>query len=196
MFDWISEAMTAIGGIGRAGLILLVAWGFRRLTRRLIAHLETRELLPAQFTAAARRIASTTITLVAFLLVLQQLGVSPKVLWTAVTGFLAVAAIAFFAGWSVLSNTFCALLIITTRLFRVNDRVELLENGEKPGLRGQVVDVNLIYTTLQEEGTDGTTLQVPNSLFFQRVVRRWPGQVAPKRDIYTERNTKNTTRAV
>ena len=63
-----------------------------------------------------------------------------------------------------------------------DNRIELLENGEKPGLRGRVLDVNLIYTTLQE--TDGqaagTVLQIPNSLFFQRTLRRWPSGVVPQ----------------
>ena len=102
------------------------------------------------------------------------------VLWTAFTGFAAVGAVAFFAAWSVLSNIFCALLIFTTRPFRLGDRIELLENGEKPGLKGQVIDINLIYTTLQEIGgpAEGTLMQIPNSLFFQRGLRRWPSTAA------------------
>jgi small-conductance mechanosensitive channel len=41
-----------------------------------------------------------------------------------------------------------------------------------------VVDINLIHTTLQEKLPDGsdTVLQIPNSLFFQRAVRRWRGE--------------------
>ena len=85
-----------------------------------------------------------------------------------------MAAVVFFAAWSVLSNIFCTLLIFTTRPFRLHDHVELLESGDKPGLKGQVVDINLIYTTLREEA-DGQVLQVPNNLFFQRVVRRFRG---------------------
>jgi small-conductance mechanosensitive channel len=68
------------------------------------------------------------------------------------------------------------VLIFTTRPFRLYDRFEVLENGEKAGLKGRVVDINLIYTTLQEDDSDGQpgpTLQIPNSLFFQRAVRRF-----------------------
>ncbi|MNO09860.1 hypothetical protein D3C81_2333510 [compost metagenome] len=38
-----------------------------------------------------------------------------------------------------------------------------------------MIDVNLIYTTLQETGNghEGTVLQMPNNMFFQRTVRRW-----------------------
>ena len=43
-------------------------------------------------------------------------------------------------------------------------------------MKGRVVAINLLYTTLievAEAGTDSAMVQVPNSLFFQRSVRRW-----------------------
>jgi len=146
----------------------------RKFVRWLLTILGRRKLLPTQLIEAARRTASTLIIVVAILLVLKSVGVSAKVLWSSVTGFLAVAAVAFFAAWSVLSNTFCALLLLTTRPFRVGDYIEVLESGEKPGLRGTVTAIHLIYTTLAENepGAASSVLQVPNSLFFQRVVRR------------------------
>ena len=52
--------------------------------------------------------------------------------------------------------------------------IVLLDNAEKPGALGKVVDINLLYTTLQETDGGGRLLQIPNALFFQRVVRRWP----------------------
>ncbi|KAA5706122.1 mechanosensitive ion channel family protein, partial [Klebsiella pneumoniae] len=38
--------------------------------------------------------------------------------------------------------------------------------------------INLLYTTLEEtleDGSPGPLLQIPNSLFFQKAVRRWRG---------------------
>jgi small-conductance mechanosensitive channel len=155
-------------------LILCIAWALRRLTRKLFALIARRKVLPAQIPEAGRRLVSTLITVVAVLLILKRLGVSAQVLWGAVTGFLAVAAIAFFAAWSVLSNIFCALLVLATRPFRVGDYIEVLETGDKPGLRGRVTAINFIFTTLIEsEPADSPwVLQVPNTMFFQRVVRR------------------------
>ena len=130
-----------------------------------------------------RRIAAVLIYGAAVLLILGRLGVSGTVLWTAFTGFTAVAAVAFFAAWSVLSNIFCTMLIFITRPFRLSDYIELLETSDKPGLRGRVADINLIYTTLQEPETgtsgSGSMLQIPNNLFFQRTLRRWPGHDVP-----------------
>ena len=111
----------------------------------------------------------------ALLMVLERLGVSATVLWTALTGFTAVAAVAFFAIWSVLSNMFCALLIFTMGPFRIGDTVEVIDSADKPGVKGRVIAINLFYTTLQDLSEDaaGALLQVPNSLFFQKSVRRW-----------------------
>ena len=155
-------------------LIVLAAWVINALFRRLIRRLGASYSLPAELVMGARRVVGLVIYLGVTLMILDRFGVSGTVLWTAFTGFAAVAAVAFFAAWSVLSNIFCTLLIFTTRPFRLHDHVELLESGDKPGLKGQVVDINLIYTTLREEA-DGQVLQVPNNLFFQRVVRRFRG---------------------
>lgn len=170
-----------LGVSARLLLIIVCAWLLHRLMRTLIGHLGGRSILPAELLVGLRRTSSFLITAGALLLALQQLGMSTTVVWTALTGFVAVGAIAFFAAWSVLSNIFCTVLIITTRLFRLHDRIEILENGEKRGLQGEVVDLNIIYTTLREiapDGATGSVLQVPNSLFFQRVVRRWTGPVS------------------
>ena len=179
---WLQEWLGVIVPLGQVALILLVAWLLAKLSRRLLRRLDGHYSLPLELNMMVRRLLSFVIYSAALLLVLQQLGVSSTVLWTAFTGFATVAAVAFFAAWSVLSNIFCTLLIAMTKPFRLNDHIELLENGEKPGLKGRVIDINLIYTTLQEvnEQQSDTRLQIPNSLFFQRTLRRWPNGVAPQ----------------
>lgn len=156
--------------------ILVAAWVLMRLVRRLLGRLARAYALPPTLVVPSRRVIAMLVYLGALLWSLERMGVSGSVLWTAFTGFAAVGAVAFFAAWSVLSNLFCALLIFTTRAFRPGDTVELLEAGDKPGFKGEVEDINLVYTTLLETGADGsrTRLQLPNSLFFQRALRRWP----------------------
>ena len=179
---WVRDWLGVIMPSAQIVLIVLVAWLLRALLGRLLERVGTRYDLPKELVVGVRRVFGFVIYTAALLAVLDRLGVSGTVLWTAFTGFAAVGAVAFFAAWSVLSNIFCALLIFMTRPFRLLDHIELLENGEKPGLKGRVSDINLIYTTLQEvdEGTARSSLQVPNSLFFQRVVRRWHGKGTPK----------------
>jgi small-conductance mechanosensitive channel len=186
MAQWLATAENTLGTVlpvGQAVLILVLAWLVHRLLCTLVQRLGVRRGLPAEMATVLRRVSGTLLTVAGILLALQRLGVSGTVLWTAFTSFAAVGAVAFFAAWSVLSNIFCTVLIFTTRPFRLQDHIEVLDNGEKPGFKGRVVDLNLIYTTLQEvdavSGEPGSVLQVPNSLFFQRVVRRWRGSEVP-----------------
>jgi small-conductance mechanosensitive channel len=177
--SWFDVLVTTVEVV----LIAVGAWLAMRLAQRLLRELANTYLLPAGITTLSRRVVAFVLYGGAVLWALERLGVSGAVLWAAFTGFATVGAVAFFAVWSVLSNLFCALLIYTTRAFRVGDLIELLESGDKPGVKGRVVDINLVYTTLQESGgeQDGTTLQLPNSLFFQRILRRWHGTGAPAR---------------
>ena len=172
---WAQEWLDLIVPAAQSLLILAAAWLLMRLVRRLIQRMCVRYRLPPELAIGARRTSAVLIYFAALLLILERLGVSGAVLWTAFTGFAAVAAVAFFAVWSVLSNIFCTLLILTTQPFGLYDEIELLESGDKPGIRGRVVDINLIHTTLEEtrEGQAPTVLKIPHSLFFQRITRRW-----------------------
>lgn len=169
--------------LGQVLLIVLCAWLLRTVARRLIDRLTLRYDLPIEVTVSARRLSAFVLYFGALLLILERLGVSGAVLWTAFTGFAAVAAVAFFAAWSVLSNIFCAILLLITRPFRLHDHIELLDGGDGAarGLGGRVVDMNLICVTLQETREDAPDayLRVPNSLFFQRVTRRWNAAPPP-----------------
>ncbi len=158
--------------------IAVAAWLLMRVVRRLLGRLALAYALPPTLVVLARRVIGLLVYLGALLWSLERMGVSGTVLWTAFTGFAAVGAVAFFAAWSVLSNLFCTLLIFITRAFRPGEVVELLETGDKPGYKGRVHDINLVYTTLVEAGPEGTEnrLQVPNNLFFQRPLRRWSGE--------------------
>lgn len=161
---------------GQVLLIILLAWIAQRILTRAISRLGERySLLPQEVLQPLRGLVRWLIMGSAFMLVLERLGVSATVLWTALTGFTAVAAVAFFAIWSVLSNMFCALLIFAMGPFRIGDTVEVIDSADKPGVKGRVIAINLFYTTLQDlsEEAAGAVLQVPNSLFFQRSVRRW-----------------------
>lgn len=172
--DWAHPWIDLITLGLQTALILIAALVLRAVVHRFINRLGQDKHLPLEMVVGSRRLVTGVVFGAALLLVLDRMGVSGTVLWTAFTGFAAVAAVAFFAAWSVLSNIFCALLIYTTRPFGLRDQVELLESGDKPGLGGEVMDINLIYTTLKEkaaEGQEASYLRVPNSLFFQRAVR-------------------------
>jgi small-conductance mechanosensitive channel len=163
---------------GQILLILLAGYIAQRFVAKCLTRLGERYPFPPQFFMPLRGGLRWLIMGSALIFVLERLGVSATVLWTALSGFVAVAAVAFFAMWSVLSNLLCAILIFTVGPFRLGDVVELVDTTDKPGVKGRVVAINLLYTTLieaEELGTGSAMVQVPNSLFFQRSVRRWRG---------------------
>lgn len=157
-------------------LILLAGYLLQRFVGRFLTRLGERYPLPPELLMPLRGGLRWLIMGSAFVFVLGRLGVSATVLWTALSGFVAVAAVAFFAMWSVLSNLLCAILIYTIGPFRIGDVVELVDTLDKPGVRGRVTAINLIFTTLIElPEAGGAMVQVPNSQFFQKSVRRWRG---------------------
>ncbi|WP_187697710.1 mechanosensitive ion channel family protein [Herbaspirillum aquaticum] len=172
MADWFDVLVPATEVV----LIFLLALAIMRVARGVMARIARTYGLPATAVMLTQRVLGFFIYGGAMLWALERMGVSGAVLRSAFTGFAAVGAVAFFAVWSVLSNLFCAILIFTTSPFRVGDLIEVLEGGDKPGVKGRVLDINLVYTTLLEEGQGQeakTILQLPNSMFFQRIVRRW-----------------------
>lgn len=161
---------------GQVLLILLVAYLLQRLLGRALGRLAGRYPLPPELLLSLRGGIRWFIMGSALIMVLERFGVSATVLWTAFSGFVAVAAVAFFAIWSVLSNLLCAVLIFSVGPFRIGDQVEVVDSADKPGLRGRVIAINLLYTTLEEthpENGERNLVQIPNSMFFQKAVRRW-----------------------
>jgi small-conductance mechanosensitive channel len=156
----------AIGGLPAAAAIIIGAILLHfALTRglRLLAHktrLTNRDIAPFV------RMGDWIITGATVVLLLGAFGFNLGGLWTTLTTVLAMVAIGFFAVWSVLSNWLCTLVILVTRPFDIGDEIEF--TGEP--VRGHVVNLNFIFTTLRTE--DGGMLQIPNNLFFQRVMKR------------------------
>lgn len=186
--QWLGEwSDTLLFGV-QVLLILLAGFVLQRLVARGLTRVATRYHMPGELLLPLRGALRWLIMGSALMLALEHLGVSAGVLWAAFSGFVAVAAVAFFAVWSVLSNLFCAVLIFTIAPFRLGDRVEVLEAADKPGAKGRVIAINLLYTTLEEDAEAGTgaLVQIPNSLFFQKVVRRWRGSEPLPTTIHNE----------
>lgn len=173
--DWIQDWLEIAIPVLQILLIMLVAWVLHRIFKRVIQRASDHYEFPHDLLMPINAVVRWLIIAGCALLILERIGVSASVLWSAFTGFATVGAVAFFAAWSVLSNLFCAFLIFTVGPFRVGDHIEVLDTAEKPGALGRVIDINLLYTTLEDATVPvpGTLIQIPNSLLFQRVVRRW-----------------------
>lgn len=181
--EWVQDWLEVIVPGLQILLIVFAAWLLQRTLRRLVRRAAAHYQLPDELVVPINGLIRWLVIASALLLSLERMGVSATVLWTAFTGFATVGAVAFFAAWSVLSNLFCALLIFTVRPYRIGEYIEVLDSAEKPGAKGRVVDINLLYTTLEDhthaDTPLGAWLQIPNSLMFQRVVRRFHGVPPP-----------------
>jgi len=169
VYGWLLDEVAASVIIIVVALVLSTALG--RLIDRLCASKHMAPLMAGRL----QRFRRLTIFGLTVLVLMQVLGVFGSA-WAMISAGLAALAIGFIAAWSMLSNATAALLVLTFRPFRLGDTVEILESSGA-GLGGRVIDINLMYTTLsmqQEEGEHAPGhqfLQIPNSLFFQKVLR-------------------------
>jgi len=153
---------------GKTVLVALIALVAYRIVSSVLHRLEDRYKIDHAIIASLRivlRWLAATLTVAA---IIQAWGLIDN-FWTAMTTVVALVAIGFVAVWSVLSNISCSIMLLTTRMFRIGDRVELLPDA----IAGRVVAITLLYTTLETE--EGDELRVPNNIFFQRVVKRRKG---------------------
>lgn len=126
--------------------------------------------LPRLAFAPVRLILRYAILLVAAAMVLSLWGFQIGTILALLGSVLGLIAIGFVAVWSVLSNFLCTFVLVLFKPFSVGDEIELPADNVK----GRVVDLSLIFTTLQVSPEE--TIMVPNNTYFQRVFKRRVGR--------------------
>lgn len=169
-------------GTTAAGIILICLLGlsgFFIITRSL-KKLSDLDYISNPVFTIIKNIFRWLIIIAVIVICLQYLGINVS---SIIAGLLTVAgmiAIGFIAVWSVMSNIFCAGFLILFNLFEIEDEIEVMEPVGGSGLKGKVVDFNLMFTTLEEkfdqaEDTNTILTQIPNNIFFQKSMRRRKG---------------------
>lgn len=159
-----------IGQIIQSLAIMAVALGlFFGLKGRIQAFAEWAGLPRLAFTPV-RVILRWSILIIAALLILGRWGFQTNGFLAVIGSILGLVAIGFVALWSVLSNFLCTMVLVIFKPFSVGDEIEFPASGTK----GRVVDLSLIFTTL--ETAPGETVHVPNNMFFQNVFKRRAGK--------------------
>jgi len=113
------------------------------------------------------------IMLVTVIVVMRVFGFSAGEVLASLSAFALVAAVAFFAYWSVLSNGLCSLLLYLFQPFRIGDWIEMRENENNIVAAGKVTGINLIYVSLSNHDDKDVEneFQIPTNLMFQRTIR-------------------------
>jgi small-conductance mechanosensitive channel len=154
---WLNRIPHYAAQVAASLLVIVLAVVAYQVLVRALRRMRDRGTLPTPVLIPLERVVRIVAIIAAILLVLQQFDVLADA-WTTMTALLAVVGVGFIAVWS-------------TRPFQIGDDIEMLPDS----LRGEVIDFNLLYTILRSE--DGSTIQIPNNLFFQRMFRRRRGAV-------------------
>ena len=144
---------------------LIAILALNRLMRGWLRSLEARVHLSYETVLTLTRVVSGGLWLVTALLVLNLWGVSVSGMWTLLASAIAVIGVGFLAVWTMVSNVTASFFISLWRPFRLGQTVEILPEA----LKGRVIDRNLMFTVLRDEG--GSMLHLPNNLFFQKMFR-------------------------
>jgi small-conductance mechanosensitive channel len=160
-------------------ITLVVALVLRLIVQRAIISLSEEGFFDLKIRNVFIRLVNWLIGISFILLVLGFFGLSVAALWASVTGIVALIALGFVAVWSVLSNILCSILMIIFPPFRIGDEIEIQEPSNEFFVRGKVHSINMIFTSLSTSNEDGeiiSMIRIPNSIFFQKYVRCFPGK--------------------
>jgi len=160
-------------------ITVVVALILRFLIRRALVSLSEEGFFDQKIRNVFLRLTNWLIGISVVLLALGYFGLSVAALWASVTGIVALVALGFVAVWSVLSNILCSILMIIFPPFRIGDNIEVQEPSNEFCIRGKVDSINMMFTTLltlNAVGEPESVIRIPNSIFFQKYVRCFPGK--------------------
>jgi small-conductance mechanosensitive channel len=181
LLGWLKQTQPADAILPAVKMLVVVALAVIafRLIRRGLNALEQREILTPPIVILLRMALKWIVVIFGVLLVLQQSGISLNSVWTTISAILTLVAVGFVAVWSILSNFLCTVMLLIFQPFRIGDEIEIIDPGVTAGVNGQVINIDMIFTLVREtdeSGRETGVLQIPNNLFFQKVLRRKPGR--------------------
>lgn len=156
------QALGTILGLAVAGFVIIYL--IRVLRRVLLSH-HQRLHVSYEMVMLTTRLVHVALWIAVGFLLLSSWGVGVSGLWTALLSVVTLVGVGFLATWTMISNVTANLFLTLWRPFHLGATVEILPEN----LRGKVVDTNMMFTVMREEG--GGTLHVPNNMFFQKIFR-------------------------
>ena len=169
IIEWLNQHnINAVNAISTVVILLLASIVIPILSRLLnqwLTYLQS----PLNFTDKTNSIINRVIIAVLWALIvfiiLDVWGIGLAGVWAVLVSAITIIGVGFIATWAMTSNFTASFFLALWRPFHVGQTVEVLPEN----LKGRVVGRNLMFTTLSEES--GSVLQVPNSLFFQKMFR-------------------------
>jgi small-conductance mechanosensitive channel len=169
IIEWLNQHnINPVKTIGTVATILLASIVIPRLSRSLkqwLIHFQSRLNLSDKTNFTINRVIIAVLWTLTVFIVLDVWGVGLGGVWALLVGTITIIGVGFIATWAMTSNLTASFFLVLWRPFHVGQTVEILPEN----LKGRVVDRNLMFTTLSEDS--GSVLQIPNSLFFQKIFR-------------------------
>lgn len=163
---------------GNLAIIVLVAIFAYLLFKKGLKALLLRDYISRSIYSIGKNTIKWIVLFAILILALQQIGIRVGNILTALLTMAGMVAIGFIAVWSILSNILCSFLLIVFGAFNIDDEIEIVEPTGGDGLKGKVVNFNVMFTTIVEQSDsnkDGFLTQIPNNIFFQKTLRRKSG---------------------
>ncbi len=97
-------------------------------------------------------------------------GINIERAWIALTGIVAMVAVAFLAIWSLIGNILAGIILFFTAPFKIDDVIEIAPDQ----IKGKVVAINSFFVLVIDD--EQNHISIPNTLFFQKYIKRYKHQ--------------------
>ena len=169
IIEWLNQHnINVVNAISTLAILLLASITIptlNRFLRQWLINLQSRlHITDKSYFIISRVITAVLWTLTVFI-VLNVWGIGLGGVWAILVSVITIIGVGFIATWAMTSNFTASFFLVLWRPFHVGQTVEVLPEN----LKGRVVGRNLMFTTLSEDS--GSVLQIPNSLFFQKIFR-------------------------
>jgi small-conductance mechanosensitive channel len=169
VIEWLNQhninAVNAIGTLIILLLALIVIPILSRLLNQWLTYLQSPLNFTDETNSTINRVIIAVLWALVVFIILDVWGIGLAGVWAVLVSAITIIGVGFIATWAMTSNFTASFFLALWRPFHVGQTVEVLPEN----LKGCVVGRNLMFTTLTEES--GSVLQIPNSLFFQKMFR-------------------------
>src|SRR6516164_1002111 len=169
IIEWLNQHnINVVNVIGTLAILVLASITIPQLNRFLkqwLINLQSRLNLSDKTNFTINRIIIAVLWTLTVFIVLNVWGIGLGGVWAILVSVITIIGVGFIATWAMTSNFTASFFLVLWRPFHVGQTVEIFPEN----LKGRVVARNLMFTTLSEDS--GSVLQIPNSLFFQKIFR-------------------------
>ena len=137
-----------------------------RLLRNRVRLSAEKRALAKDRTDTLNKLANTFILVLWLLAVSNVLGFGIQGVFLATSSFFAIAGIALFATWSILSNLTSSLILYFAFPFKVGDTIEFSDD-DAPG--GELIEMTLFYLKICTP--EDHIVSVPSNVAIQKIVK-------------------------